>query len=326
MDTNRRALYSSLRMNWVIDPTMQVEPWQVEDYRAIPLDGLFENLEDLGLTLDKTSFAAYAESVDNPEDLTDLFFHDAPFDPKTHDKIYLLVFELWRRLLPERQCLSIICEEIDHQIDLYDRGQVENVESIQDTIANLESILDDNVDEGADPVETFDFINSTCANDVESFLYDFITEQLDNGNITYANELIEGFANYISDHKWFDLLKIRLVALNDTEEANHLTQNLMEDAVEDRDLTFNLEVLSFLISIGERSVFEDLVRHTIPLLQNEDDFQSLLSIGSDFYHRIDHEEIELTLQSILQKRSKLPWDSVINRDDPDFLQFSALFE
>ena len=36
MDAERRALYNSLRMHWLLDPNMAVEPWQVEDYRSMP--------------------------------------------------------------------------------------------------------------------------------------------------------------------------------------------------------------------------------------------------------------------------------------------------
>lgn len=326
MDVNRRALYSSLRMNWVLDPTMEVEAWQVEDYRAVPLDGLIENLEDLGISLDKSSFLVYAETVDTPEDLTDFLLHDGPADPRVHDKIYLLIFEMWRRLLPERQCLSIICEELDHQIYLYDKGHTENAESMQDTLANLQVILDDNVDDGADSVSIFEYINSACANDLESFLYDYISDQIDNNNTTYASELLEGFSNYISDHKWFDFLRIRLIAATDTEEANHLIQNLIEDDVEDHDITFNLEMLSFLVRVGEQEVFEDLVKNTLPLLQIEDDFQSLLSICADFYHRLDVEEKEQVLLSILENRKKIDLDHPFVKKDPDFVKFSSILD
>jgi hypothetical protein len=67
MQIERRALYNSLRMNWVMDPTLEVEPWQVEDYRSLPIDTIFERIEEKNIPLDKETFLALAENVDTPE-------------------------------------------------------------------------------------------------------------------------------------------------------------------------------------------------------------------------------------------------------------------
>lgn len=321
MKINRRALYNSLRMNWVLDPTLEVEAWQVEDYRAMPLDQLFERLEDMDIRLDKASFAAFADTVDNPEDLTETLLHDSSEDMEFQDQVYLIVFELWRRLLPEKPCLSILCDEIDHQIHLYDQGQATTSEGITDILANLQVVLDENTDEGADPHEVFECINSGCAHDIESFLHDFISDKIDDCNYSYASELLEGFSSYLHDVKWFEFLRARLVAVSDPDEANEIVKQLISSKNDDPDLEFNLEVLSFLVSVGDRETFERLVKQSAGLLQVEEDFQALVSISADFYHRLDREQIEKPLQAILKQREKRDLDKNFDIQDPHFTAF-----
>jgi hypothetical protein len=321
MKINRRALYNSLRMNWVIDPTTKVDSWQVEDYRSVPLDGIFERLEEKEIFLDKTSFLAFADTVDTPEDLTDALTADMFFDAQAEDQVYLLVFELWRRLLPEKPCLSVFCDELDHQIHLYDRGQTENSEAIQDVLANLQVILDENTDEGANPVDALDCINQGCANDVETFLYDFTAEQIDNDNGSYASELLDGFADYVHDQRWFDFLRARLLSTQDPKEADRIVRRLVDETDLNPNLEFNLELLAFLVRVGDQAIFEKLIRQSIKLLQFEEDFQDIVSISADFYHRLDREQLERTLQMILQKRTHIAQDKVFDDKDPQLAEF-----
>lgn len=318
MEMNCRALYNSLRMNWVLNPTLEVEAWQVEDYRAMPLDELFERLEDMDIRLDKASFVAFAETVDSPEELTEALLLDSSNETKEQDRVYLVIFELWRRLLPEKPSLSILCDEVDHQIHLYDQGKTTNSEELADTLANLQVVLDENSDEGTDPHEAFECIKSACANDVESFLHDFISEKVDDGNYPYATELLEGFVDYVSDVKWFEFLRARLIAVNDPDEAIQIVKQLISSKHSNSDLEFNLEVLSFLVPIGDRETFERLVKQSAELLQVEEDFQTLVSISAEFYHRLDREQIEKPLQTILKQREKLDPDKIFDIKDPHF--------
>lgn len=323
MEINRRPLYNSLRMNWILDPTLEVEPWQIEDYRSLPLDEIFERLEEKDIHLDKSSFIAFAENLDTPEEMADGLLEDLPNDVAVHDQVYLLIFELWRRLLPEKTCLSIFCDELDHQIHLYDQGQTANAEAIQDTLANLQVILDENTDEGVDPHEALDCIDAGCANDVESFLYDFIAEQIDNDNLPYATELLEGFGCYVRDVKWFEFLRARILSATDPKEANQIVRNLVntETASNKPNLEFNFELLSFLVRVGDKETFDSLVKSSANLIKAEEDFQDLVSISADFYHCLDRDPIEQQLQNILKKRVQIPLEQEFDRKDPQFAEF-----
>lgn len=313
---NRRALYNSLRMNWIMDPTIDVEPWQVEDYRTLPLDEIFERLDDRDIHLDKTTFIAFADTVDSPEDLTDGLLEDLKDDVAGQDQVYLLIFELWRRLIPEKPSLSVFCDELDQQIHLYDSGQIKNIESVQDAFANLQVILNENFDKGADPLETFNCIDDCCANNIESFLYDYIAELIDNGNYSYAAELLDGFYGYMREKKWFDFLRARVLSSSDPKESEIIMQKLIAKAIKDPNLEYNLELLSFLVSVGEKEMFDRLVKGSVPLIKLEEDFQDLVAISADFFHRLDRESIENTLQNILNARVKVPLHKPFDPKDP----------
>lgn len=326
MQLERRALYNSLRQNWVLDPTLEVEPWQVEDYRALPLDTIFERMEDRQIYLDKSSFLTFAENVDSPEELCDGLTADFNLPPITQDQVYLLIFELWRRLLPEKQCLTIFCDELDHRIHLYDLGQMENPEEIQDALANLQVVLDENTDEGADPIEVFEGISSCCANNLETFLYDFIAEQIDNENYAYASELIDDFYEYIYEPKWFDFLRYRITIIQDPEGAQKLINMLIEDSKNEPDLEFNLELMASLVKGGDEKSFRRLLDQSLKLVKFEEDFQDLLSICIDFYRCLDKENVEQQIHHLLKKRSFIPLESIFNTKDQQVTELLKLLE
>lgn len=323
MDTERRALYNSLRISWKQDSSLSVEPWQVEDYRSLSLEQIFNRLALQEIQFDRSTFISFAEEFENPEELTEHLLADADVDGATVDQIYLLVFELWRRLVPEKPSLSIFCDELDHQIDLYDTDPLPHQESIQDALANLSIILEENMDEGIDPHVAFESISLSCANDLESFIYDFTAEQIDNGDDSYAAELIDDFSPYVTDTKWFDFLRCRQLASEDLVGANILLHQLIEESFDAKDLEFNFEMLSFLVAHGDQEDFAALARQTVPLLETEEDFLDLLSVSADFYHRLDLEAVEQALQTILKKRPKNNLEHPFRQSDPgktDFLK------
>lgn len=321
MEINRRALYNSLRMNWEMDPKISVEPWQVENYRLVPLNELFERLETHHILIDKASFQNFAEAVESPEELTETLLSDVTPNIETQDQIYLLLFELWRRLLPEKTCLSVFCDEIDHQIYVYDNRQNKTSEQIQDTLSNLQLLLEENCDAGSDPQLAFECINNACANDLECFLLDFITEQIEDGNAPYAAELLEGFTPYVHDIKWFELLQARAIAFTDPEESKEIIDTLVEGIKDDPNLEFNFDLLTFLVVDGNEKTFQFVAKNTVALIDTEEDFQNLLSICIDFYHRLDLELQEKKLQKLLEKRSSHDLNRSFDPKDPTLTDF-----
>lgn len=325
MQIDRRALYNSLRMNWLWNPSTRAEAWQVEDYRSIPTDTLFSRLKDEQIVLDKYSFLSLSESSDTPEDLTDDLLADSGLDASLQDKIYLLIFELWRRLAPEKQSISLFCDELDHQIFLYDTEQA-HPEELQDAIANLEILLDKNFDSGIDPSTAFETLSSGCANDLESFLYDFISEQVELGNFSYASELIEGFSRYIQDKRWFEFLQAQVIANSDPEAANAIIRGLIKKAAKNPDFEFTMELLSFVSQSGDPDVFHSLVKASIPLLTSEEDFKELLTLSADYFTRLDRDKEEQRIQTIIHSRNAFLPHVKFNPKDPQVLELLKISE
>jgi hypothetical protein len=323
----RRALYNLLRMNWLNDPTLAIEPWQVEDYRVLPLSHLFEQLRLFNIQLDRTAFVAYADQCDSPEDLTDYLVQDRSFKAAQEDRIYLLIFELWRRLMSEKPSLSVLCNELDYQIHLYDHGN-EHIPSpaLQDALTRFVEILDENVDEGIPAQQAFDLISTYCANDIETFLYDFISEQIEEGNESYAQELLDDFDSYLADNKWFKLLRMRLLNQTHDNLTHKFLLQIIEEHLNERDLDFNLELLSFMTEMGNPASFRLVIQHTLPLIRQEEEFHDLLAIAIDYFHRLDKEQQENQLHSLTHTRTQRALTDPVDPHDPDLHRLAHLFD
>lgn len=309
MQLERKALYNSLRMNWLTDQSIPVEPWQVEDYRSLPLQSLFDKLKQHHFSYDKHTFALVAEPFDSPEDMLDHLLDARHPSAEEEDQIYLILFEIWRRLIPEKQALSVFCDELDHVIYQYDHNSLENNEAVQDILVNLQLILDQNADEGSDPQELWRSISACSANNLETFLYDYISEQIDLKNESYATELLEGFIPYVDDDRWFEFLKVRIQAGTDEEGAMEHLATLFKETQNNPDLEFNLEVLDFLAKGGYPLLFKDFLKKTLPLIKLEEDFQDVLNICIIYFNLQDNDKAEIGLTKILEKRADKSLDA-----------------
>lgn len=321
---DRRVLYNTLRLHYLEDSDLDVEPWQVADYRKESTESLIEQLASFDIHLDPSSFTAYAEHCDSPEALTDEFLADGEVEPEVADYIYLLIFELWRRLMPERQTMSLFCDELDHRIEQFEREELPSHEPLEDAIANLQYILDEEVDDGADPRDVFETVKHSCAHDVEDFLYHFVDLQIDNNNLIYASDVLEGFNDYVDDPKWFALLKARLLFSTEPEEAADLVEHLIELTADETDINFHLEFLSSLVQEGNHQTFRLIAERVIALLKTQGEFQDLLSICEDYFHCLDDEESERAVQSILTKRNEKDPSAKINASESDIAKLKTL--
>lgn len=321
METRGRALYNLILMNWQEDPTLPVEQWQIEDYRSLSSKELFKKLKALGIPLDEERFHNYAEASDSPEELTDALVVDEELD--RFDEAYLIVFELWRRLAPEKESLSIFCDQLDYLIHLYDQDQLENEEDLNNALTELERILDENVDQGEDPQALFQEISLYCAHDLQSFIYDYASDQIDHDRGVYASELIDGFSPYTTDSQWFAFLQMRLLAASDPEEGEIMLDRILEDAP---DFELLLEIARYLVNQGDVSHFLRVVKQARNLIETEQDFQELLAITSEFYRLLDQEEQSQAVFDILKQRQGIPLEKEIASNDKHFKEYFKLFE
>ncbi len=315
MDIERKALYNLLRRNWLEEPShTEVDAWQVADYRAMDEDVLFEELQQLGIALDLDALAVYFEDCNNPEELTDMLVSEDS-DVAVEDSAYLLLFELWRRYVLEKPSISIFCDELDHQINLYDSEEGAESENIQNALANLREVLDENTDEGLSPTDVMQTLESNCANDLENFLYDFISDRIEEKNLSYATELIDGLYDYAQNVQWFDLLKARIVAHDSAPEAAELLSDILEDASEAPTLELCVELLPCLAQVGDRSLFMKCFEMTLALLEEEADFKELLVACASFFEFHGSDDQEEVVQNLLLQRNDIALDAPLHSDD-----------
>lgn len=318
MKLQMKASYNLLQMKARIDEKLQVEAWQIEDLRELSTHELFSKLSSVGLALDEEAFILYSENYSTPEDLSFSLWEKE--DNK--DKIFLLIFELWRRLLPEKQSLSIFCDELDYRIYLYEEDPSSHNSMIQNSLIRLEEILEESSDEGLDPKMFFYQLDPFCAHDMEAFLYDYMATQIDVGNNSYAVELLDVFYPSLTDVFWFDLLRVRLLVKSDPHEANIIIREILKGTQKHPDLDLILEVACFLVAHGDPHLFQQCVKQAFELIKTEEDFQELIAIVTDYYRCLDKEKEEKAFQALLDKRSHLDSQASIDKREKDVSAFA----
>ncbi len=298
----RKALYNLLRMQWLLDPTLEVDPWQVQDFRTLPLEELFDRLQEHELWLDQARFIAFANEVDTPEELTETLVGDREdLDEIDEDLIYLLIFELWRRLVPEKQSLTIFCDELDQLILGYDQETLSDIGDIEDAIDNLLAILSDASVEGPGPNQAFEALASGCANDLESFLYDYIQDLIQEQQFAYAQELVDELAGYLKEPKWFYLLKVQILAHEEANIAEVLLKKVWQNYTRGEDREFDLALLAACALVIDDAGFYEAVNETLPHLENHEEWRELLITSREFLLRQDRDQDAKRAESLLEE-------------------------
>ena len=320
---NNPQLYPKAYFNWIVlkwkhNPSFQIEPWQVEDYRQLSLKTIFERLSSLGLKWTEEKFLLMADAALTPEELT----HNAWPDKENEMPIYLLLFELWRRLLPKKGSLSIFCDELDNQIRLYLQDPSQDY-GISDSLQKLQELLEESTDLGENPRAIFATLSRHVAHDLEGFLFDYLSDQIDARNDLEAAELIRVFYPYVKDVSCFDFLKARLLVLMDPHEGNVALKKLLEKVT---DLDLLLEVAAFLIHHGDPSLFQKAAKLCFAEIQTEEDFQELLAIVADYSHFIEKDKNEEQIQAVFAKRLNLPPTIPVAATDPDVIFLRNLLD
>lgn len=304
MKLHLKAFYNLLRSR----PSGDKKPWQVEDLREASTGELFRRLQALGFAFDEETFTIYAETHEAPEELV------SPGE----DEAYLLFFELWRRLIPEKQSLSILGDELDYRIA--------HKAPLESMLLRLQEILNDLVDEGASPPEAFQMFSQYSAHDLESFLYDYISDLIDTENLLDAAEILDSFYPFFSEAIWFDFLRARILIPADPHEANIVLKSILDELGDDPDLDLLLELSAFLVHHGDPHLFHQSLRQAYNLLSIEEDFQEILAIAADYYQCLDMEKEAKEIQTLFAKRKKRNLAESLSRSDPDLTTFGNYLE
>lgn len=317
----RKALFNLLRMQWLQDPSFAVEEWQIEDLRGLELEQLFDRLQRHEIWLDRLSFISYADTAETPEELSDHFIGEKAVQDHEQDQIYLLIFELWRRLIPERKSLTIFCDELDHYIWQYDHYELDDLGPLQYALDHLAQILREGNESGHDPLDVFEAVACRCANDLESFLFDYINDRIDEGDLEYATILLDSFIDFMSDTKWFHLLRNRILSMEDPKLAIQNLSNLIHEAHAEPDLDFLFELLLILVDVGNDPLFLPVVQDIIRQIKLEQQFQEILQITYDYYQRQDRDEVAGEILKIIESRDNISVKAPFSQKDPVIEKF-----
>ncbi|MCB1110303.1 MAG: hypothetical protein KDK64_04925 [Chlamydiia bacterium] len=307
-----RALYNLLQMNFKQNPAMDAEAWQVENYRELSQEELFQRLEKLEIFLSEENFLLYVDECDSPEDLADCLYLEEDFEK--HEQVYLCVFELWRRLAPHKQSLSLFVDELDHLIERYEEGELEVEEDLQVALTSFQSILDDNIDEGGEAKEGYHFFSAFSCHDLEVFIYEYISHQIDAENDLYASELLDGFYPYIDNERWFDLLRARLVTATNLEEGRVMVDRLITSLKEEPELYLLFEVLHYLIHIEDTEQFQMAYLQALDAIETQEDLRELLTLTAEYFNASEKEKEETLVNEILEKQKGCDLQESVAKD------------
>ena len=244
MEFNGRGFYNTL----LFSSSEVKQKWQIEDYSIPSTSQLLERLKKLGIHLDNASLKGYMDNAESPEDLTDILCPEDEGHPD-YEKAYLLIFELWKRLLPDKETLSIFCDKLDHLIHAYDSGEPvadEVVKALNDLLKLLESYNSS----GLSQKESYETFSSYLAQDLEVFIYDFLCDLMEAGEKTLAFELIFGFYDFLHDKPALDLLKATINLIENPEDSESMFYNILEKIFDKKRHNLVLDAIYFTFESG----------------------------------------------------------------------------
>lgn len=305
-----RSKYNLLQYKKKDDPNLHVQEWQIRDYRILKNDELFQELRNLGTTIDENVLRACKERNTSPEELA------CQFPENIRGEAYLFLFELWRRFCPEQKTLSIFCDDLDAFISAYDQGDEPQDDSI---LTELFDILDESVDEGQKPKVVFKQLKNYLAHDLENFFYNYIYDQIDKGNELGASELLESIHEYVEGSLWFDFLQLRLLRGAPSEDATAMMARFLEKLAAHPDRELSFELLYYLIETGHKELFVQTYKNVLKQIQTEEHFMEMLEILFSFYTLNELEKEENLIRELIQKRKHLSPDQKVAPEDKQAL-------
>lgn len=295
----KKAFYTMLSRG-LFNDSVKSESWQLLNYREIPSKVLFEKLATFGLQLNEKSFVATSEPYDTPEEMvSDLL--------KENDEAYLVIFELWRRLNPEKESLSIFCDELDELI-------LKDDDKIQNRLYELEKLFEELVDKNIAAEDAYIWIQSHLVADLEAFLYDTILTEIERGNARLAGELVEAFIPFLPSQMWFKYLHARSALELDPVVGFSALESLLEEKPSS-ELLF--EILFFVAQTENHDLFLEIAKHIFPLLKDEEEFCELGEITIIHFEYLNLESAAFPIRELLGKRKKRPKASPLSKYDPD---------
>lgn len=291
-----RAYYNLLYLQNLRGFEVNAMEWEYLDYRALDDRELFDRIQRLHYAFDKDSFIEYCQDFDSPEEL---IYSLETGDSELKNKLYLLLFELWRRFLPQKKSISIFADELDRKIAAYESNKdgVELLLALEEVVEILES---NTLTE--EPLEAiFERFCLYVAHDLESVVYTYIDSKLKSSDEDYSIDLLDHFLPYVREKRALQFLRLKSLPIDYFEERNRLTKYLCESLQEKVNVAISLPFLFYLIESKDKEHFVDLFSSLIHQVEEEGALVSLLDVLVEYHRSFGREELEQKVSAFLEK-------------------------
>lgn len=146
-----------------IEAQPSVPRWYSEGLTDWSTEAIFDQLEEYGLETDAENFSRDVEDCLEPSELADIWTRRVDGAPgRWRDFFHFAARELWRRLLPHRDCLDFLAEDL-HEVDIFGdtESRMPEVEKIRRDLDRLDSLIHRKAQrEGKTFQEAFDHIDN----------------------------------------------------------------------------------------------------------------------------------------------------------------------
>lgn len=292
-----RGYYNLLWLQKLRGLPVSAESWESKDYRKIPLETLWNELSSLSLYFNSESFTAFCAPLDSPEELIQILM---PEEGEEKNKVYLLIFELWRRLLPAKESVSIFADQLDRKIAAYEKykDDLELLSALNQVVDILESntITDD------PPEAIFERLCLYVAHDLESVIYTYIDSGLtDDSHLDSRLLLIDHFMPYVKDKSRLQFLRLKSMPVDFSYEREKLAEHIISSLQEKINIPLSIDLLFYFIEKRDKELFSEFFSFLISSVAEEKILVKLLDVLMEYHATFGRQEKQNQVYAFLQK-------------------------
>lgn len=314
---------------------VQLPLWAMRDYRSLSMDELLCLAKELKIDQTLQSIKASSSCYETFEQWYSALCEELEIEGVTHrdiggeirlellqrlssdsddatpERLWLVMFEFWRRFFPEQQTFELLCDDIDDMIfryNLHDWSESDDLfegacdQSIQDVLLRISELINQQSRSKKQARELFSTIETSCAHDVEGFLYNYIYDQIEAGAIDCAGELIQTFLSYVDETRWFELLEV--LALEGRELSEGFTQllEMIEKKSTEHDLDVALEALAHMSEYGLDELYARYLSWCLAQRLEPSQLQALADLVSNY---LEHSPQPHYVEKVIQTSPEL---------------------
>lgn len=286
------------------------DDFRLRDYRAMNLEDIYSELEDIGICLPEGGFKVASEDFDTPEEMLESL-DDTLLTGDQKERAFLCFFELWRRINSDRPSISIFFDDLDRVIDQYLKDPQNYEEILSVALIDLQLILESLTERVKRDEAIFRTLMHYSSHDLEAVIYNFIFDLLQQKEFSKSSEFIDGFYSFVKDKRWFDFLRIKSFDNPLGHEVQKYIETLLLSLEEKKDFYLTLALLNYFNESNLLDYFLDLFVKVLPQAKTQEEHKELLDLLFTFFTLNDDEEkSQEVLAHIEKKEFKKKGDSL----------------